>query len=348
MTFHATKSTTPRTTVVIPNWNGKSSVGVAITSLQEQTMQPHIIVVENGSTDGSLEYIQTYFPDVELIIHDRNLGFDGGVNAGIRRALENNHTAYVALFNNDATAEKTWLESLVSVMEANPKLGIATGTLTDINGVKLDSTGEQFTTWGLSFPRGRGTDVSCIKDYDVHIFGATGGASIYRADLFRDIGIFDEDFFAYYEDIDISFRAQLAGWSVQYVPHAIARHQISATSSKIKGFFTYQTLKNTPWVVWKNVPRELMPIILPRFLLAYTLFLMSALQRGQGMFALRGAIASLCKLPNKLIERRHIQKHSKVDSAYIKSLLVYDLPPGAHRLRTLRTKARKLIHYKTQ
>lgn len=346
MTFGETKSTTPHTAVVIPNWNGKDSIAASITSLLHQSMPSHIIVVENGSTDGSAEFIRTNFPEVELIIHEHNLGFDGGVNAGIRQALKNKDIEFIALFNNDAVADPTWLEHLQTAMRSDPRLGITTGKFMDINGEHLDSTGEQFTTWGLSFPRGRGEPVSDVYDSQTMVFGATGGASLYRADLFRAIGIFDEDFFAYYEDVDISFRAQLAGWHVAYVPQAIARHQISATGGKIKGFFTYQTMKNIPWVVWKNVPWQLMPTILPRFVLAYILFCLSALQRGQGSFALKGATASLIKLPKKLIERHKIQKNRKVTVQYIQSLMVYDLPPNAYKLRTLRRELRKLMFWK--
>jgi GT2 family glycosyltransferase len=347
MTFNETKSTTPAIAVVIPNWNGKDSIGTAITSLLNQSVPAHIIVVENGSTDGSAEFIRTSFPEVELIIHEHNLGFDGGVNAGIRRALENKTIQYVALFNNDAVADPTWLEYLYAAMQSNPQLGIATGKLMDMNGEHFDSTGEQFTTWGLSFPRGRGEPVSDIYDTQTMVFGATGGASLYRTDLFRAIGIFDEDFFAYYEDVDISFRAQLAGWQVQYVPLAITRHQISATGGKIKGFFTYQTMKNIPWVVWKNVPWRLMPTILPRFMVAYILFCMSAIQRGQGLFAIKGMVISFIKWPKKLMARHKIQKNRKVSAQYIQNLLIYDLPPNAYKLRTLRRGLRKLTFRKT-
>lgn len=336
-----TNASTTSVAIVIPSWNGKDDLPDCLDSLLAQTLTAEIIVVENGSTDGSAELVQRKYPSVRLLLQAKNLGFDGGVNVGIRYALERKFD-YVALFNNDAIADKNWLKRLVSALESNPKAGIATCKLMGIDKKHLDSTGDIYTTWGLPFPRGRGEVVSNVYDKDTSVFGASGGASLYRADLFREIGLFDEDFFAYYEDVDISFRAQHRGWKVLYAPGAIAYHQISATSSKIKGFTTYQTMKNIPWVLWKNVPNSLLPIVLPRFSLAYISFYGSAVARGQGLVATKGLLRSFWLLPKKLDERRHIQKNSTVSDEYIRSIITWDLPPNATKLRNVRNRWRKL------
>jgi GT2 family glycosyltransferase len=327
--------------VVIPNWNGKDSLGDCLDSLLAQTLPARIIVVENGSTDGSLEFVREKYPSVELVVHEKNLGFDGGVNSGIRRAMELGDE-FVALFNNDAVAEKNWLKNLLAALENNHKAGIATSKIMSIDGEHLDSTGDLYTIWGLPFPRGRGEKVSDEYDNDTLVFGASGGASLYRIEMFEKIGLFDEDFFAYYEDTDISFRAQLSGWKVVYAPKAVVYHQIGATSGKIKDFTTYQTIKNLPWVVWKNVPGTLLPTVLPRFTLAYLSFVARAVQRGQIKAAVKGLSWSLIKLPKKLIERRRIQKNKQVSTQYISSIMLHDLPPNAHKLRNLRAKWWKL------
>lgn len=325
-----------KTAIVIPNWNGKDTLGACLDSLLVQSVAADVIVVENGSTDGSLEFLQQSYPQIHLLINKKNLGFDGGVNTGIRYALQHNYE-FIALFNNDAVAHKDWLKNLKNCME-DTHVGISTCTFMSIDGKHLDSTGDYYTTWGLAYPRGRGEVVAGQYNELKDIFGASGGASLFRAEMFKEIGIFDEDFFAYYEDTDISWRAQLAGWKVTYAPDAVAYHHISATSSKIKGFATYQTIKNYPWVLVKNVPRQLLPIILPRFILAYSAFVVSAMTRGQIGAVVKGLFWSHVLLPKKLFERYKIQKSRSVSIEYINSIIVHDLPPNAARLRALREK----------
>lgn len=329
------KNSKPEISVVIPNWNGIDSIGVCLDSLLAQTLKPHVIVVENGSIDGSLEYIKGRYPSVELVIHEKNLGFAGGVNGGIRRSIERNDD-YVALFNNDAIADKDWLKELVSTLEQDKRVGAATCKLMGIDGKHLDSTGDIYSIWGLPFPRGRGESVTNKYDELRDIFGASGGASIYRISMLREIGLFDEDFFAYYEDVDISFRAQLYGWKIRYTPTALAYHQISATSSKIKDFTTYQTIKNLPFILWKNVPGTLFWKVWPRFTLAYIFFCGRALQRRQFKATAKGLWRTLILIPKKITERHHIQQDRVVSLDYIWQIMQHDLPPNAHSLRALR------------
>jgi GT2 family glycosyltransferase len=322
--------------VVIPNWNGVDSVGACLDSLLAQSLKPLIIVVENGSTDGSLEFLRKEYSDIQIVVNQQNLGFAGGVNTGIRHALDQG-AEYVALLNNDATVDKEWLKQLITTIRANDHIGIVTSKIMSADESHLDSTGECYTTWGLTYPRGRDEVVNKIYDTQTTIFAASGGASIYRTKMLRQIGLFDNDFFAYYEDVDISFRAQLADWKVIYEPKALVYHQIGATSSKLKGFTTYQTIKNLPWLLVKNVPRQYLGIILPRFLLAHTLFVGRAILRGHGLYALRGLLVCLEKLPQKLRERKQIQHNKPITNEYIWQLMTHDLPPNAHNLRKLRS-----------
>lgn len=326
---------TPSVAVVIPNWNGKEDLPACLDSLLQQTLPCKIVVVENGSTDGSIELLSQNYPQITVLLQKKNLGFAGGVNVGIRYALEHNFT-HIALLNNDAVVAPNWLETLVMAIEQDTKVGIVTSKIVHSDKSHLDSTGDIYTTWGLPFPRGRNENNLNTYDQETVIFGASGGASLYRCEMLREIGLFDEDFFAYYEDIDISFRAQLAGWQVLFAPQAIAYHQISATSNKLKGFTTYQTIKNLPWVFKKNVPLSLWPVVFPRLLLAHTLFIGRAILRGHGWYALKGVVVCVYKTPKKLMERHRIQKHKQVTDEYIRSILTWDLPPNAKNLRNLR------------
>ncbi len=328
---------------VIPNWNGKDSIGDAIESLQDQTQNNTIIVVENGSTDGSVEYIKQKYPNVTLLEEPKNLGFAGGVNVGIRYALSEEFE-FIALFNNDAVADKEWLSNLIKAARSHPKAGMITCKFLDSKGDFFDSTGDIYTIWGLPHPRGRGEPVSAKYDSKNWVFAATGGASLYRATLFNEIGLFDEDFFAYYEDIDISFRGQLAGWKTYYQPAALAYHQIGATSGKIKGFTTYQSAKNLPMLFWKNVPYSLWPTVFPRLFFAYWMFIIRAITRGNGWAAITGHFRALCLLPKKMLQRHYIQKGRKISPKQVRSLLSPDLPPNAHNLRRLRS----FYHKKTR
>jgi GT2 family glycosyltransferase len=326
--------------VVIPNWNGAPGLPACLDGLLAQTKPENIIVVDNASIDNSVTMLARQYPEVVLLKNHKNKGFAGGVNTGIKFALEN-HANYIALINNDAVAAKDWVKVLAEYLDNNSEVGIATSKIIDSDGGKLDSTGEQYTVWGLPFPRGRGEAASKKYDNDTQIFGASGGASLYRVKMLNEIGLFDEDFFAYYEDVDLSFRAQLAGWKIAYVPGAVVHHQIGATGGKVKGLYTYQTLKNLPQLLWKNVPWALMPKIWLRFVLAYAAFVGSALARGQFWPVLKALIIGTILWPKKLAQRYRIQKHRQVTTAYIDSIIIHDLPPAAHKLRRLRTRWRR-------
>ncbi|HEX4774485.1 MAG TPA: glycosyltransferase family 2 protein [Candidatus Saccharimonadales bacterium] len=330
-----------KTLVVVPNWNGKSGLKACLDSLRVQSFKAHIIVVDNGSTDGSIELIENQYPEVELIKHSKNKGYAGGVNPGFRRAIEVG-AYYVAAFNNDAVADKDWLKTLVVYLDAHDEVGIAACKLLGADGLHIDSTGDYYTAWGLPYPRGR-NEVDIDKyDKQTDIFGASGGASLYRVKMLEEIGLLDEDFFAYYEDVDLSFRAQLASWKISYVPAAIVYHQIGATSKKLKGFATYQTMKNLQLLWYKNLPRKYLWRVGWRLTLAQSLFLLRAISRSQGWAAVKGDLKGSYLLLKKHSERRRIQKSKKVSDEYVWGLIVHDLPPNAHALRRLRAGWHKL------
>jgi GT2 family glycosyltransferase len=323
--------------VVVPNWNGADRIRACLDSLSKQTQKHQAVIVDNGSIDNSVEIIEKEYPKTFLVRHTKNKGFTGGVNAGIKYSI-NQGGKYIALLNNDAVADKNWLKNLIDTMEANSKAGIATSKICDNKKSHMDSTGDTYTIWGLPYPRGRGEPFSSNYDNDTMVFAASGGASMYRVKMLNEIGLFDQDFFAYYEDVDISFRAQLAGWKVMYIPEALVYHEIGATSSQIKGFTTYHTLKNLPLLLWKNVPWPLMPRVFPRFVLTYFLFCGRALSRGQVWPVLKGVFMSILLWPKKLVQRHRIQSHRKVKIDYIDSMITHDLPPNAINLRSLRRK----------
>ncbi len=332
-----------RLAIVIPNWNGADSLIACVDSLLNQTYKDfQIVVVDNGSVDESKELLKKKQKKVgkeklHIIYSPRNLGFAGGVNLGISYALAKSFDG-VALFNNDATADKNWLKELASILKKQPKTGIVTGLLLHEDGKTIDSTGDWYSIWGLPYPRGRDETADKAPKAGL-VFGASGGATLYRSAALREIGDFDQRFFAYYEDVDISFRAQLYGWKVYYNPKAIAYHEQGATSNKISGFGVYQTIKNLPLLYIKNVPTGLLFKIGVRFWLAYVLFVgNAALRHGAAVPAIKGWFVSVgLFFTHGLMERWKIQRRRTASTKYISSIIWPDLPPVQPGLRKLRS-----------
>ncbi len=312
--------------VVIPNWNGEDYISDCLQSLEKQTLKPDILVVDNNSVDNSVKIIKDNHPRVELLEFSDNAGFAGGVNRGIKPSLE--QYKYIALLNNDAVADSKWLEKLVAVADEKPNAGIITGKFMRIDKKHIDSTGDFYTIWGMPYPRDRNEIDSGQRDNIEPVFGATGGASLYSTEMFKEIGIFDEDFFAYYEDVDISFRAQLAGWKVYYQPSALAYHHVGGTSSKLGDFSRYHTIKNFYFIIMKNLPWQLLIIYSP-FLLLQSLRILATttIKNKNPLIFFRSLFKALSLLPKKLKERRQIQKTRKISVLKVNKLIEKRIPP---------------------
>jgi GT2 family glycosyltransferase len=322
--MYMTDKSTFDVAVVIPNLNGEAYLGECIDSLLMQSKSCTIIVVDNGSSDSSRSIIKKYGDRVVSIFQNENMGFTGGVNPGIQYAIENNFDS-VALINNDARVDSKWLENLLADMSEG--IGAVTGSFVLEDGSRYDTTGECFSEWGMGFPRDRGVSTTKKRESGF-VFGATGGATLYSISALREVGIFDQNFFAYNEDVDISFRLQLAGWKIRYAPSAIAYHRLSQTTKKMyKGFATYHTFKNLPLVLHKNLPRELRDAVLPRFWLAYWLFFANAILHRNGLAAVKGFLAY-----RQLRNSYPSKSLRNVGTEYIRSLFSPGPPPGSKGL----------------
>ena len=322
-----------KTAVIVPNWNGEDFLQPCIESLLTQTVPATVIVVDNGSTDNSRKILESFGETIVTIYREKNYGFTGGVNLGLEYAIDHGFDA-AALLNNDAIAQPNWLEELSKKLSGN--IGITTSLILSNSGATIDTTGEDLTIWGLPYPKNRGLSATNLKNVkDEYVFAASGGASLYSVPMLKEIGLFDQDFFAYYEDVDISWRAQIAGWKVLFVPTAVVDHRIGATSSRIKGFTSYHTFKNLRLLIVKNTPPTLRHIIYPRFYVAYSFFQLKALFSRNAIPMLRGSFAGLRLIPKKIRERKTILAHQKATDMHILSMLVHDLPEKTS-LRTLR------------
>lgn len=311
-----------RVAVVVLNWNGVADTFTCLDALAAQRRpdlagphDPVVIVVDNGSTDDSVAKLRLRSERGEIVLleNESNRGFAGGVNVGIRHALNEGFDA-IALLNNDAVPEPTWLEELVRAM-TRTDAAIVTGLLLDERGGKIDSAGDAYSWWGMPFPRGR-DDPAASAPASGYVAAASGGATLYRASVFRDVGLFDEEFFAYFEDVDLSLRAQARLHRIYYTDRATALHVRGASSSRVAGFTTFQSFKNLPLVAIKNVPARHILRVGARFALLYAAMLVNAIRTGRARPALRGVSAALrLTFAHALPERRRIQHERRLSSA---------------------------------
>lgn len=319
----------PKISVVVLNWNGLHMIDECLDSLTVQSYKNfEIIVVDNGSIDGSVDHITKKYPHVRLLPQSKNLGFSGGVNVGIKNATGD----YIALLNNDAFVKSDWVDRLVKVFDRNPSIAICTSKILKQNKhgdkYKIDSTGDYYSIWGLPFPRGRGEWDEGQYDAKTNVFAASGGASIYRAKLFKEIGLFDEEFFAYYEDVDISFRARLAGHKIHYEPKAIVYHKIGATSGGGRSAFSrYHSIKNTWYCYLKNLPAKFFWKYLPRLIFIQMLQLISSIRNGLLWPHIKSTIRAIIMTPTMIIKRYKIQKSRKIGASDLDRWLIKTMPP---------------------
>ena len=244
--------------VVIPNFNGIAFLDSVLASLEGQTLSNfEVILVDNGSTDGSCSFVTANYPWVHLIELTENFGFCGAVNAGIRAAK----APYVLLLNNDTEVKEDFVEEMLAAIRRHKNAFSCGARMVQYHDRdRLDDVGNYYCALGWSFARGRGKDIHAYETED-KIFSACAGAAIYRKKILEKIGYFDEEHFAYLEDTDIGYRARIYGYENWYAPKAIVYHVGSGTSgSRYNQFKTRYSSRNNIYLIYKNMP--LLQIIL--------------------------------------------------------------------------------------
>jgi GT2 family glycosyltransferase len=320
LNLDATQAAAPLASIVIPNWNGILHLPGCLDALRAQTYSStEIILVDNGSTDGSQAFVTEQFPEVHLLALERNLGLTGGNNAGFDCA----GGEILVSLNNDTEAHPRFVEALVTALIEHPEAGMAAAKMLLFDRRDhLHSAGDGYGKDGIPFNRGVWQRDEGQFDEPGWIFGGCGGAVAYRRAMLDDIGMFDESFFMYCEDVDLNWRAQLAGWRCWYTPQAIVYHKLSATGGG--PIASYYTGRNTLWVVVKNYPGALLRKYWLRILHAQWAVTRDGLRAWRGEAArarLRGQLAGFFTLPGKLEQRRAIQSARRVPDEYIESLL---------------------------
>ncbi len=241
--------------VIILNWNGLEVIESCLESILQQTYKPlEIIVVDNGSVDGSPDLILNRFPQVRLILNGKNLGVAEGNNIGIRAS----HGQYIMILNNDTRLHPQCIERLIQSLKRDKRCGAtAPKILFNHDRHLVDAAGIVIYPDGLSIGRGK-MQPSERYDKEIEVLCPSGSAALYRREMFEEIGLFDKEFFAYAEDTDLGCRARLAGWKTFYVPEAIVYHHHSKTFGIYSESKAFLVERNRIWVAWKNFPLSIL------------------------------------------------------------------------------------------
>ncbi|MFH1085866.1 MAG: glycosyltransferase family 2 protein [Chloroflexota bacterium] len=282
----------PRLSVIIPNWNGLALLRPCLDALRGQTHPSYeVIVVDNASTDGSVAALVREHPEVRVLALPTNTGYAGGCNAGIGAA----RGAILVVTNNDTEADPAWLTELDAALARHPECGSAASRLMiHRDRTRLHSAGDLVRRDGTADSRGVWQPYGPPYDAECEVFGPCGGAAAYRRELLEAVGLFDESFFMYMEDVDLSWRAQLAGWRCIYAPKSVVYHHLSATGGG--ALASYYVGRNTLWVIARNYPAALLRRDWPKIARAQARIAWGALRAIRGPAArarLRGQIAGL-------------------------------------------------------
>lgn len=249
--------------VVILNWNGRDFIRDCLRAALQQTYEPYrVLVVDNGSPDRSGEIVAQEFPEATLVPLAENLHFAKGTNVGIREALRDPTCEYIVTLNNDTRAGPDWLAALVRTAEDG--IGMVASKLLMMDRPRvLNSTGISIGLDGSGLDRGWNEADAGQYDGSGDVFGPSAGAALYGRRMLESIGLFDEEFVAYYEDLDLAWRARLSGWRAQYAPDAVVFHKVSASHRRGSSLKTYLCERNRIWNLVQNYPWRYAALGLP-------------------------------------------------------------------------------------
>jgi GT2 family glycosyltransferase len=316
---------TPRVSVVIVNFNGGERLRDCLESLSGQTVRGfRTIVVDNASTDGSADGIETRHPGVRVLRSPANLGFAGGNNLAFREARDSD---WIALLNPDAVAAPRWLETLLEAARANPAFAIfGCRMYADAAGTRLDGVGDAYHVSGLPWRIGHGAPAAGRHGAACEIFAPSAAAAMYRADVLHDTGGFDEDFFCYLEDVDLAFRARLLGHRALYVPDAVVMHEGSGIVGRHSDFQLYHGHRNLVWTFVRDMPWPLLALYLPAHLAMNAVSIAVFAARGRGRILLRAKLDALRGLGRCLRKRWATQRTRRIGSRALLAVMARGLP----------------------
>jgi GT2 family glycosyltransferase len=306
--------------VVIPTLDRRDLLDRALRSVwsQQSSHAFRVIVVDNGSSDGTSEWLAAKHPCARLIRNHVNRGFAAAIN----QAIECTESEWIACLNNDAVALPGWLQKLCEVGESSPHIGAVASRMMFASAPgRISSTGVSVDASGGAWDLGVGRTSWPTRPTEV--FGASAGACLYRRSMLEDVGLMDANFFAYLEDVDLAWRARLRGWRAILAPEAEVHHEVSATAVEGSPLKRYLLARNKWRVILRNWPGPLLTRCLPTILTYDMLALAHSLAIGDSA-SLRGRRAAVSERRRLLRERRAIQLRSRIhwrDIAHLMSPL---------------------------
>lgn len=305
-------------TIIIPNYNGMKYLPACLQALENQESQTPdftVLVVDNGSTDGSVQELAENWEQVEKIFLNENTGFCHAVNLGIEAAK----TKYVILLNNDTKVMPGFVKALYRAIEEDTSIFSVSAKMLMWDKPELvDDAGDLYCVLGWAYGRGKGMPA---KDYNepVEVFSACGGAVIYRREVFEEIGLFDEEHFAYLEDLDIGYRARIYGYRNTYEPGAEVLHFGSAsTGSRYNPRKTELASANNIYVVFKNMPFLQLLINIPFLLPGFMVKLLFFCKKGMGSLYFKGLCTGLKRSFSPRGRKKHVKFKWKHFPNYMK------------------------------
>lgn len=312
-----------RVSVIIPNYNGEKFIEKCLLSLTKQTYADfEVILVDNGSTDRSVELAEDIYPDINIIkLHD-NYGFSRAVNEGIQAS----QAKYVILLNNDTEADEGFVENMVKGIDKSPKIFSCAAKMVQFNNRELiDSAGDYYTIIGCTFTKGYNKKTQYFNK-DGIIFSSCAGAAIYRRKVFGKIGYFDEMHFAYLEDVDIGYRAKIHGYVNTYVPEAVVYHVGSGSSgSRHNEFKVRLAARNNVYLNYKNMPLVQLIINYPFILAGKLMKLVFMARKGLGKVYLDGVMegySTLSKCNKVKFRKENIPNYLRIEFELLANLFV--------------------------
>jgi GT2 family glycosyltransferase len=309
----------PEMSVIIVNWNGRRFLDDCLDSLRRQRFRDfETILVDNGSSDGSSVYIRSFFPEVKLVALRENRGFAGGNIAGYELASGST----IVLLNNDTEADPAWLEELHRASVVHPNAGSFASKMLYFNARnRIENCGFDMGSFGATLELGRDELDGSQWATSRAVFGACGGAVAYRRSMLDRIGFLDPDFFMVYEDVDLSFRAQLYGYSCMYVPTAIVFHRYRASLGSGSARQVFYSQRNIEFVYFKNMPAALMIRSLPQRAIYEVGAALHSIASGSIVPFLRSKLNAISHLPSLWKKRRQVQQGKVVNTSHIRSLM---------------------------